>query len=262
MVKIFLPALAVTFLLSSCGAFKPLNFTSNKQVTNLVQPTATSPAKFIDEISVTATSADKTQMRTEPKIEIAERKVNIVPTPTPVAATQPVVQDEVAYILAGRKARANAEAVTVETASKVQLKYAVLMNTEVESLPNKTLLNAVDEWYGVRYRRGGNTKNGIDCSGFTEAVFLTAYGLQLPAVAREQYRICRKISTTELKEGDLVFFNTTGGVSHVGVYLGNNKFIHATVTRGVMVNDLYETYYSKRYIGAGRIDSKEIVAAD
>jgi cell wall-associated NlpC family hydrolase len=142
------------------------------------------------------------------------------------------------------------------------LKYAVLMNTEVESLPNKTLLNAVDEWYGVRYRKGGNTKNGIDCSGFTEAVFLAAYGLQLPAVAREQYRISRKISTTELKEGDLVFFNTTGGVSHVGVYLGNNKFIHATVTRGVMVNDLYETYYAKRYIGAGRIDDKQIVSAD
>ena len=135
------------------------------------------------------------------------------------------------------------------------------MNTEVESLPNKILLENVDEWYGVRYRTGGNTKTGVDCSGFTVAVYAAVYGIALPRVSREQYRISRKISTTELQEGDLVFFNTRGsGVSHVGVYLGNNKFIHASVSRGVMVNDIFETYYLQRYIGAGRIDDKQIVS--
>lgn len=87
--------------------------------------------------------------------------------------------------------------------------------------------------------------------------------MMLPRVSREQYRISRKISTTELQEGDLVFFNTTGrGVSHVGVYLGNNKFIHASVSKGVMVNDLFENYYLKRFVGAGRIDDKQVVSSN
>src|SRR5204862_4337549 len=91
----------------------------------------------------------------------------------------------------------------LENVSQVQLKYAVLLNTEVESLPNKTLLENVDEWYGVRYRTGGNTKSGVDCSGFTVAVYAAVYGIALPRVSREQYRISRKISITELQEGDL-----------------------------------------------------------
>jgi lipoprotein Spr len=134
------------------------------------------------------------------------------------------------------------------------------MNTEVESLPSRTLLENVDDWYGVRYRTGGNTKSGIDCSGFTVAVYASVYGIMLPRVSREQYRTSRKISTTELEEGDLVFFNTNGsGVSHVGIYLGNNKFIHASVSKGVMVSGLFEPYYLKRYVGAGRIDNKQVV---
>lgn len=148
----------------------------------------------------------------------------------------------------------------VEMASSIQFKYAVLMNTEVESLPSRTLLENVDDWYGVRYRTGGNTKSGIDCSGFTVAVYASVYGIMLPRVSREQYRTSRKISTTELEEGDLVFFNTNGsGVSHVGIYLGNNKFIHASVSKGVMVSGLFEPYYLKRYVGAGRIDNKQVV---
>jgi lipoprotein Spr len=151
----------------------------------------------------------------------------------------------------------------IENASPVQLKYTVLLNTELESLPNKTLLENVDKWYGVRYRTGGNGSTGIDCSGFTVAVYAGTYGIALPRVSKEQYRISRKISTTELQEGDLLFFNTRGsGVSHVGVYLGNNKFIHATVSKGVMVNGLFENYYIKRFIGAGRIDDKQVVSAN
>jgi lipoprotein Spr len=91
---------------------------------------------------------------------------------------------------------------------------------------------------------------------------MAVYGIALPRVSRDQYRISRKISTTELQEGDLVFFNTKGsGVSHVGVYLGNNKFMHASVSRGVMVSDLFEPYYLQRFYGAGRIEEKQLVSA-
>jgi lipoprotein Spr len=255
MVKKILPALTVVILLSSCAAFKPLNFTSNKQVA-ATAPSLTAQSKFIDQISVTApATADKTEVRYEQNVSLSERSVNIVETPAPVQQ-----QDEISMILANGKRKA--DNTSIESANKVQLKYAVLMNLPVEELPSKTLLEAVDEWYGVRYRRGGNTKNGIDCSGFTEAVFAAAYGMQIPHVAREQYRASRKIATAELEEGDLVFFNTTGGVSHVGVYLGHSKFIHATVSRGVMVNGLYEPYYAQRYICGGRIDGKQLLVKD
>ncbi len=252
MVKQFIPALAILVFLSSCSSFKPLNFTSNRQVSNPVA--TTSQAKFIEDITVTPqVSAAKTAtVKPEPQVTVSTSRELSGPE-APVSKTD---NSEISKILASRSAA------TVEAASSVQLKYAILMNTEVESLPSKELLESVDEWYGVRYRTGGNTKSGVDCSGFTVAVYAAVYGFALPRVSREQYRTSRKISTTELQEGDLVFFNTNGrGVSHVGVYLGNNKFIHASVSRGVMVSGLFEPYYIKRYVGAGRFDDKQIVSA-
>ena len=252
MVKQILPAIGFLVLLSSCSTFKPLNFTSNRQVSSGVSPAP--QARFIDDITVTPqTTIDKTEVKSEPQISLATTTsgVNIIES-----TFEKQADDQLKQILAMRTAE-------VESASSVQLKYAVLMNTEVESLPNKTLLENVDEWYGVRYRTGGNTKTGVDCSGFTVAVYAAVYGISLPRVSKEQYRTSRKISTTELQEGDLVFFNTNGsGVSHVGVYLGNNKFIHASVSRGVMVSGLFEPYYLKRYYGAGRIDDKQVVASN
>ena len=252
MVKQILPAIAFIFFLSSCTAIKSLNFTSNRQIASAPAPSA--QTKFIDDISVTPTvTMDKTAVKPESQISLATtRGVNIIETPAEKKETDILTQ-----LMASRNAA------EIEMASFVQLKYAVLMNTEVESLPNKILLENVDEWYGVRYRTGGNTKSGVDCSGFTVAVYAAVYGIALPRVSREQYRISRKISTTELQEGDLVFFNTNGsGVSHVGLYLGNNKFIHASVSRGIMVSGLFEPYYLKRYYGSGRIDDKQIVSGN
>lgn len=258
MVKQILPAIVALFLLSSCTALKSLQFTSNKQT----QPSSSfmqagnnqqQSARFINEISVTADAApERTVVRTEPaKSHISGPRVDEMVT----VKNEPAKQSEIVV--------AKNNTFDIESASPVQLKYAVLMKTEVESLPAKTLLEAVDEYYGVRYRTGGNTKSGIDCSGFTVAVYAAAYGYTLPRVSKEQYRLSRKISTTELQEGDLLFFNTRGsGVSHVGIYLGNNKFIHATVHGGVMVNDLFEPYYLTKFLGAGRYDDKQIVSAN
>lgn len=252
MVKQKLPAQLLIVIgmifLSSCSTFKPLNFTSDRQVASVVAPN--SQSKFIDDITITPTAASD-KKATGAKNTFTAGVSNSV-------ETQVMTQE--AGSLSGIISKSSH---VIEQASPVQLKYAVLMNTEVESLPDKNLLDNVDKWYGVRYRTGGNGSNGIDCSGFTVAVYAAVYGISLPRVSKEQYRISRKISTTELMEGDLLFFNTRGsGVSHVGVYLGNNKFIHATVSRGVMMNDLFETYYIKRFIGAGRIDDKQVMASN
>lgn len=254
MVKQTLPAIAFLLILSSCTSLKPLSLTSNKQETS--HSSKNTQSRFIEDISMTPKgNGDRTQLIADPIITSKTRRGYSVESQADKQESRQIDT----YLAATQ----HSEEEEVETASSVELKYAVLLNTEVESLPSTTLLESVDEWYGVRYRRGGSSKSGIDCSGFSYAVYMDAYGIALPRVSREQYRISRKISTTELQEGDLVFFNTTGsGVSHVGVYLGNSKFIHASVSKGVMVNSLFENYYVKRFIGAGRIDDKEMVSAN
>ncbi len=139
-------------------------------------------------------------------------------------------------------------------ASNLQIKYAALLNIVPVLLSNSTLLRSIDYWYGTRYRYGGTGKRGIDCSAFTMKLFESAFETDLPRTARQQYYSSKRIPVSELTEGDLVFFNTRGGVSHVGVYLKNNKFVHSSVGRGVCISDLAETYYKSRYIGAGRIE--------
>jgi lipoprotein Spr len=122
-----------------------------------------------------------------------------------------------------------------------------------QSLPALSILLALEEWYGTPYLWGGTTHRGIDCSAFTQAMYQSVYGVTLPRVSKEQHRVMERISLTDLREGDLVFFNTRGrGVSHVGMFLGNNKFAHASTERGVIITDLYEPYYIKRFLGAGR----------
>jgi cell wall-associated NlpC family hydrolase len=150
--------------------------------------------------------------------------------------------------------------ISIENANGLQLKYALLLDVEVEQALNLNLFKVLDEWLGTRYRLGGSTKEGIDCSALMQIFFTSLYGLSIPRTAREQFDFSRKISRTELKEGDLVFFNTIGGVSHVGMYLQNNKFIHAS-TGGVTISDLYEEYWMKRFIGVGRVEQQKQVTA-
>ena len=184
--------------------------------------------KFIDGIELkTAVSEFSTAL---PKPEVSVIK----PTTTPVNKTT----------VAGTLA--------TEACGKIQFKYAQLLDIEIESIVNFTLFQFVEDWWSTSYRYGGTGKNGIDCSALTGLLFSTVYGVSLPRTAREQYSKSKKIKRQNLTEGDLVFFNTRGGVSHVGVYLTNDYFVHASTSNGVTISSLNDAYYSKRYIGGGR----------
>ncbi len=141
----------------------------------------------------------------------------------------------------------------IEKCHGLQFKYAILMEKEVETVTNDKLIAFLEGWYGTPYKYGGNKKTGIDCSAFTCLMIDTMYNVSLPRTSREQYAAGRRIAKSDLSQGDLVFFNTTGGISHVGVYLNNNKFVHASSSGGVMISDLEDTYFKKRYVGATRL---------
>jgi cell wall-associated NlpC family hydrolase len=231
MVKQIIPAIAIIILLGSCSTLKPLNFINSNQAASSSVTSSNIPVKFIDEINVTAQPADAKKETESKKTSAKEESKQI--------------NDIIAY-------RSDES----ENISALQLKYAGLLNTSPDQLQNKALLEGIDEWYGTRYRMGGTTKKGIDCSAFVCAVYVSVFGIALPRTAKDQYYFARHVSRTELKEGDLVFFNTRGGVSHVGIYLQNNKFVHAS-TGGVTVSDMFEPYYLQRFIGAGRVKNKQ-----
>lgn len=152
------------------------------------------------------------------------------------------------------KVNAEAESTSqIEKLSKIQFKYAMLLNVNVESLKNLSLFGFIEDWIGTRYRYGGTSKRGIDCSALTGSLLLAVYGFAIPRTARQQYDESEHVSKEELKEGDLVFFNTEGGVSHVGLYLDNNYFVHASSSQGVTISSLDDNYFSKRFICGGRI---------
>jgi cell wall-associated NlpC family hydrolase len=247
MVKTLIPAMLMIAALSSCSSLKPLGSANNNSNVNSPRTTNTTTTKttgqnkevrFLEDISVTANpSVDKMEPSRSTAASKKEQKVETknVSSYTSVSERSP----------------------SVEKATSLQLKYSILLNVEVELLTNNALLAHVDEWYGTPYRMGGLTKSGIDCSAFVQAVYLSAFAVSLPRTARDQFKTARIVSTTELKEGDLVFFNTRGGVSHVGIYLQNNKFIHASTSYGVTVSDMFDPYYLKRFVGAGRIEKPE-----
>ncbi len=116
------------------------------------------------------------------------------------------------------------------------------------------LVSCLAGWLNVPYKYGGNTKQGTDCSGLVSSVFQEVYNIAMYRSSADQLKNVREISKSQLKAGDLVFFKIDNNkVSHVGIYLGGNKFIHATTQKGVIVNSLDEEYYKKYYYTAGRV---------
>lgn len=118
-----------------------------------------------------------------------------------------------------------------------------------------SLIKNARQYMGVKYVWGGTTAAGFDCSGYTQVAFRDS-GVSIPRTTGAQYNAGTPVAKNKLKTGDLVFFNTTGRgtVSHVGIYVGSNNFIHASTSRGVMISSIYDKYYwGSRYVGARRV---------
>ena len=128
--------------------------------------------------------------------------------------------------------------------------------TNKEMKENK-LYSFIGEWYGTPYKYGGCEKSGVDCSCFTINLFEKVYGIKMPRTAGEIYKECEKINLEKAKEGDLIFFKiNSNSITHVGVYLRDKKFVHASTSKGVLVNSLTETYYQKYFYSAGKLKHK------
>lgn len=117
------------------------------------------------------------------------------------------------------------------------------------------ILKQYEEWRGTPYKSGGLSKHGIDCSGFTYVTFRSKLGCTLPRTTRLQAKTGKKVSRYNLHAGDLVFFKTGLFVRHVGIYLGDSKFLHASTSKGVVISSLRETYWKKHFWTARRICS-------
>jgi len=116
------------------------------------------------------------------------------------------------------------------------------------------LLQEILRHIGTPYRLGGTGSNGIDCSAYISTVFRNSMNIELPRSTVEQYRMGRRIQMSERKFGDLIFFNTTGqNPSHVGIYIGDNLFAHASVSNGVTISSLDSTYFQRRITAVRRI---------
>jgi lipoprotein Spr len=112
----------------------------------------------------------------------------------------------------------------------------------------------INQWYGVPYKYGGCQKTGIDCSCFTNLLYEDVYKIKTARSATDMYNVSEKIELGELKEGDLIFFKINSNlVSHVGVYLRKNCFVHASTSRGVVISSMDEAYYKKYFHSGGRI---------
>jgi lipoprotein Spr len=128
-----------------------------------------------------------------------------------------------------------------------------IMHVAVSATSNMKLFNFVYDWIGTPYRFGGSSKKGVDCSAFTKQLYNQVFNLDIKRNSRDIFSMVSPVGKDDLKEGDLVFFKIhSRSISHIGIYLGNNRFAHASM-KGVAISSLDDAYYSRYFYKGGRV---------
>ncbi len=136
-------------------------------------------------------------------------------------------------------------------------KQFCLQGIELHKIQNPNYYCSMLEWIGIRYRAGSGTKQGTDCTHLVSNIHKSTTGAIFGGDASNMYRSCDPIEADSINEGDLVFFKINKSrISHVGLYLQNDLFVHATVHKGVIISSLQEAYYKKYFVGYGRLKSE------
>jgi len=154
-----------------------------------------------------------------------------------------------------KKNLANSSKTKLEKPSnKIANKYANAMDVSKKHIKNGTLYDFIDDWEGTKYQFGGLTKRGIDCSGLVYLIYKDVYGKEIPRMTSQQVDIIKRKYESQLKEGDLVFFDFDGKkFSHVGLYLQNGYYVHASTRKGVMLEKLRNPYTYKYFSRGGSV---------
>ena len=141
----------------------------------------------------------------------------------------------------------------VKPAISIAEKYSEILGVDRGSIQNGRLYAFIDEWIGTPYKFGGEDKEGIDCSGLSQTLEQEVFGINIPRTTGQQVNIIKRKYEEELAEGDLVFFDYDGKkFSHVGVYLQNGYYVHAS-SHGVMITQLHDPYTYKYFSRCGSI---------
>ncbi len=132
--------------------------------------------------------------------------------------------------------------------------FAAVLGVPASSLKNEKLYHYIDEWIGTPHKMGGMSKSGVDCSAFVGEVYRNVYNENLPRTSRDMADKVKKKNHRNLEEGDLVFFSFGNkNIDHVGIYLQNNKFLHVSTRKGVIISDLTDSWYAKYLQKAGSL---------
>lgn len=132
------------------------------------------------------------------------------------------------------------------------------MGVAVNATTSSKMYQFIYDWIGTPYRLGGKTKKGIDCSSFAAQLYDHVFNTSIGSSSRNIYSNVDKVNRDDLKPGDFVFFKIRSkNITHVGVYIGDNKFAHASTSRGVMISNLGEAYWKRYYFNGGRVQNKD-----
>ena len=150
----------------------------------------------------------------------------------------------------------------VKPQASIAEKYSEIMGVKERDIQNGRLYAFIEQWTGTPYKFGGQNKDGIDCSGLTQLLQQEVYGIKVPRMTSQQIGVIKRKYEEDLKEGDLVFFDFDGKqFSHVGVYLQNGWFVHASTRKGVMVARLHDNGIYKYFSRGGSINPSTLTAA-